>query len=69
MEWIGFWLFMAVFVAVDYWVYTRGHDTFWLKHKTPEEKELQQLATEERRLRVELLRVELTRKRCEEVLK
>lgn len=41
MEWFGFWLFMSVFVVVDGWLYSRGHDGWFFTHKTPEEKSIQ----------------------------
>lgn len=46
MEWFGFWIFMAVFVACDHWTFSRGCDSALQKHKTAEEKELQRLKIE-----------------------
>jgi hypothetical protein len=40
--WIAFWLFLAIMYIVDAWLYSKGHDTFFFRHKTPEEKEIQQ---------------------------
>ena len=51
---LGFWLFLAVFVVCDCWIYSQGHNSFFQTHKTPEEKELQQLKIEELRLKIEL---------------
>lgn len=33
---------MAVWVVVDAWLYSKGHDGFFFEHKTPEEKSIQQ---------------------------
>jgi hypothetical protein len=40
--WFGFWIFMSVFCAVDTWLFSRGYDTLFYTHKTPEEKQIQQ---------------------------
>lgn len=56
MEWFGFWVFMAVLVAADHWVFAQGYDTVLLGHKTPAEKELQRLIIEEKKLDIELKR-------------
>lgn len=40
---LGLCLLIAVVYACDTWLFSRGYETFWHKHKTPEEKELQQL--------------------------
>ena len=53
MEWFGFWIFMAVFVAADHWIFAQGYESFLQKHKTPEEKEMQRLKIEELRRKVE----------------
>ena len=37
MGWLGFWIFMAVVWACDAWVYSKGHNTLFFKHKTDEE--------------------------------
>jgi hypothetical protein len=44
--WFGFWIFMAVFIACESWLYSKGHETFFHKHKTPEEKEIQRALIE-----------------------
>ena len=31
MAWLGFWIFMAVFIACDHWVFQQGYDTFFSK--------------------------------------
>ena len=53
MGWFGFWIFMAVFVAADSWLFSQGYETALQKHKTPEEKELQKLKIEELRKKIE----------------
>ena len=52
MEWFGFWIFLAVFVACDYWIFAKGYDSFFQTHKTAAEKELQRLKIEELRREV-----------------
>jgi len=54
LMWFGFWIFMAVFIACDHWLYAQGHNTFFQTHKTPEEKELQRLKIEELKLKIKL---------------
>jgi hypothetical protein len=54
LAWLGFWIFLAVFVAGDYWIYSQGHDSFFQHHKTDAEKELQRLKIEELKLKIEL---------------
>jgi hypothetical protein len=49
---------MAVFIACDHWIYSRGHDSFFQTHKTEAEKELQRLRIEELKLRIQVLRQE-----------
>ena len=39
--WFGFWIFMAVLLVCDTWLYSRGHETIFWKNKTAKEKELQ----------------------------
>lgn len=51
MSWLGFWIFLAVLVACDCWVFSQGYDSLLQEHKTPEEKELQQLKIERLRQR------------------
>ena len=38
MAWFGFWIFMAVYVAVDGWLYSKGHEGFFFGHRTDAEK-------------------------------
>lgn len=38
MEWFGFWIFASVCVAVDAWLYSKGHEGFLFSHKTDAEK-------------------------------
>ena len=54
LAWLGFWIFLAVFVACDHWIYSQGHNSFFQEHKTDEEKELQRLKIEELKLKIEL---------------
>lgn len=53
MEWFGFWIFAAVLVVVDGWLYSKGHDGVFFEHKTDEEKELQRLMFKEQRRKAE----------------
>lgn len=46
MEWFGFWIFLAVFVIVDVYLFLQGYDSLLLKHKTPAEKEIQRIKIE-----------------------
>lgn len=43
LAWFGFWIFLAVFCAVDYWLFSQGYDTFFQSHKTDAEKQIQQI--------------------------
>jgi hypothetical protein len=52
MDWFGFWIFLAVLVVCDHWIFAQGYDSFFQSHKTVEEKELQRLKIEELRRRV-----------------
>ena len=52
LAWLGFWIFAAVFVACDSYVYLQGHNSFFQTHKTPQEKELQMLKIEELKLKI-----------------
>jgi hypothetical protein len=54
LAWLGFWIFLAVFVVCDHWIYSQGHDSFFQTHKTPIEKELQLLKVEELKLKIKL---------------
>jgi hypothetical protein len=47
--WAAFWLFLAVFVICEAYLYDRGHETAIYKHKTPAELELQRIAIEQRK--------------------
>lgn len=53
IAWFGFWVFMAVFVAADYYIFLQGYDSYLQKHKTAEEKELQKLKIEYLKLKIE----------------
>lgn len=53
MDWFGFWIFLAVFVACAHWIFAQGYDSFFQHHKTEAEKELQRLKIEELRRKVE----------------
>lgn len=53
MEWFGFWIFLAVFVACDCWVFAQGYNSFFQHYKTDAEKELQRLKIEELRHKIE----------------
>lgn len=39
--WFGFWIFMAVLLVCDTWLYSQGHNGFFWTHKTDAEKEIQ----------------------------
>jgi len=56
LNWLGFWIFLSVFVVCDSWLYEKGSDTFFHEHKTDVEKELLRLKIEERKIKIELLR-------------
>jgi hypothetical protein len=43
LAWLGFWIFAAVFIAGDYWLFSQGYDTFFQSHKTEAEKKIQQI--------------------------
>lgn len=64
MTWFGFWIFLAVFMACDHWVFLQGYDSFFQTHKTTAEKELQQLTIELKKLTIEetQLKIELLRR-------
>lgn len=49
MDWFGFWIFLAVFVVCDCWIFSQGYDSFFQSHKTEAEKELQRLKIDELR--------------------
>lgn len=58
LAWLGFWIFAAVFIACDHWIYSLGKDSYLQTHKTPEEKDFQKLKLEELRLKVEVAKPE-----------
>lgn len=39
--WAAFWIFAAVYVVCDTYLYSKGHDTLLWQHKTPAELDLQ----------------------------
>jgi len=57
--WFRFWIFIAVFVACDHWIFQKGYDTLLQSHKTDIEKELLKLSIEERKLSIAILKQEL----------
>jgi len=52
LTWLGFWIFMSVFIACDHWIFSTGRDSFFQTHKTDVEKELQRLKIEELKLKI-----------------
>lgn len=58
LSWLGFWIFLAVFVVCDHWIFSKGYDSFFQKHKTDAEKELQQLKIQELKSKIEILKNE-----------
>ena len=46
LSWFGFWLFLAVFVSCEAWLYSQGHETFFWQHRTDAEKQIQQRSLE-----------------------
>ena len=36
----GFWIFFAVYVVCEAWLYSKGHDTLFFSHKTAHEKKI-----------------------------
>lgn len=54
LAWFGFWIFLAVFVICDHWIYSKGYNSFFNTHKTAAEQELQQLKIEELKLKIQL---------------
>jgi len=53
LAWLGFWVFMAVFIACDHWIFLQGYDSFFQTHKTEAEKELQRIKIETQRRKAE----------------
>lgn len=47
-SWVAFWIFMSVFMVCDSYLFSKGYETFFWGHKTPEEKQIQQLIIERR---------------------
>ena len=41
LGWLGFWIFLGVFIACDSWVFIKGRDSLLQTHSTPEEKSIQ----------------------------
>jgi len=41
MAYLGFWIFMTVFVYCDYKLFEKGYDALLFKHSTELEKEIQ----------------------------
>ena len=44
LAWLGFWIFLAVFVVCDTWLFSKGYNAYFWSHKQPEEKELRKIA-------------------------
>jgi len=40
MEWLGFWIFLSVFVACDTYLFSKGYNSVIWTAKTDEEKEI-----------------------------
>jgi len=38
----GFWMFMIVYICIEAVMYMKGHDTYFWRHKTPIEIQLQE---------------------------
>lgn len=53
LGWLGFWIFAAVLIACDTWIFSKGYNSLFQIHETSEEKELQRLVIELKRLEVE----------------
>ena len=51
----GFWIFLAVFVACDTWIFREGYDSVFHTHATEQELELQRLKIEEKILQIKIL--------------
>lgn len=49
MAYLGFWIFMSIFVVVEAWLYNKGHDTFFYRHKTCAEKQIQKNTIENKK--------------------
>jgi len=46
---IGLWVFLVLFEVLEWHLYSHGHDTFFWRHNTVEEKELQRIAIDKAR--------------------
>ena len=46
--WFGFWLFVSVYLIIEGVMYLNGHETATWKHRTVEEKQIQQNQINER---------------------
>lgn len=51
----GFWIFLAVFFALDCFVFISGYDSICQKHRTEQEKQLQQVQIEINRAKAMVL--------------
>ena len=40
LEWFGFWIFLAVLVVCDTYLFTKGYNTLFWEAATEQEKEL-----------------------------
>lgn len=41
--WAMFWVFMIMYLMTDTILFTKGYETFYWRHVTAEEKEIQQI--------------------------
>lgn len=46
----AFLIFMSVFLVCDTWLYSKGHDTFFWKHKTKAELRIQNNQLDDRNI-------------------
>lgn len=44
--WVGFWIFLTIYICIEAYMYMNGHDTLFWQHKTPIEIQLQEKAVE-----------------------
>jgi hypothetical protein len=49
MEWFGFWIFLAVLIVCDHWIFSQGYDGFFQSHNTDAEKEIQKIKIQKMR--------------------
>ena len=56
MGWFGFWIFLAVLVCCDCFIFYSGYDSYFHIHKTDAEKELQ-------KIKIDKARADLARER------